>query len=396
MCNLCRKRITLIGIMKKNKIVCNYALLGIASFVLLGCHANEVQNYIADTVLAIPFSENSVDRRLNMSELTDSVEYIPIETNPALYPISHATCVKYIADKLYIQDVAQRLHIVNRQGKIIGQLSAIGKAKDEYISLGRFDVNPASGQISIYDNASRKMNIYSPQCDFIRSIRLDNNGLIDDFAVLPNGDHLMYLETFHSDDVRRGLWRIDSLGQFKNQYFDISNDFKYSSGLFPNMFQHINDTVISLKGHQDKNFIYHITQDTIKAAYKFEYDIPFADEIKNIRYANDEMRRKYAGKYYDKTDCMENNKWLLLTTTNGQKNVVLLYNKLTQEKIVFNSEDIKDVIVNDVGFPVKLTTFGNNIFVGLFYSETFESINNLKERFPHLSLNSNPVFALYY
>lgn len=241
--------------MKKNKIVCNYALLGIASLVLLGCHANEVQNYIADTVLAIPFSENSVDRRLNMSELTDSVEYIPIETNPALYPISHATCVKYIADKLYIQDVAQRLHIVNRQGKIIGQLSAIGKAKDEYISLGRFDVNPASGQISIYDNASRKMNIYSPQCDFIRSIRLDNNGLIDDFAVLPNGDHLMYLETFHSDDVRRGLWRIDSLGQFKNQYFDISNDFKYSSGLFPNMFQHINDTVISLKGHQDRKSV---------------------------------------------------------------------------------------------------------------------------------------------
>lgn len=331
-----------------------------------------------------------------MSEFTDSVEYIPIGNDSLLYPVSNAMCVKYIADKFYIQDAAQRLHVISRTGKIINQLSAIGKAKNEYVSLGHFDVNPANGQISIYDNASRKINIYSADCDFIRSMSLNNDGLIDDFAVLPNGDHLMYQETYHSDDVRRGLWRIDSLGHFKTQHFAISNDFKYSSGQFPNMFQHVNDTVICLKGHQDRDIIYHITKDTVVAAYQLEFNISFPNEMKKSRYADDDIRRKYAGKFYDKMDCMENNKWLMVTATNGLTDVALLYNKQTQEEFIFKSEDAEDLIINDVDFPVNVMTCGNNNFVGLFQSDTFESIAHLKERCLHLSPNSNPVIALYY
>lgn len=377
-------------------VMCKNILFSVTILVLLGCKANEAPNYTANTLFEISFSDNSGDRRLNMSEFTDSVEYIPIENDSTFHPISSAMCVKYIADKFYIQDAAQRLHIISRTGKIIGQLSAIGKAKNEYVSLGHFDVNPSNGQISVYDNASRKINIYSANCDFIRGISLDNDGLIDDFAVLPNGDHLMYQETYHSDDVRRGLWRIDSLGHFKTQHFAISNDFKYSSGQFPNMFQHVNDTVICLKGHQDRDIVYHITNDTVMAAYQLAFDISFPDEVKKSIYVNDEMRRKYAGKIYDKMDCMENNKWLMVTATNGLTDVALLYNKLTKERFVFKPENTEDIIVNDVDFPVNVMTCGNNSFVGLFQSETFESIAHLKEKFPHLSVNSNPVIALYY
>lgn len=371
-------------------------LISVICLVLFGCKANEAPNYISDTRLEVSFSHSSADRRLNLSEFTDSVEYIPIENDGSRYPVSNAMCVKYIGDKFYVQDAAQRLHVISKAGKIICQLSAIGRARNEYVSLGRFDVNPANSQISVYDNACRKINIYSADAGFIRSISLDNDGLIDDFAVLPNGDHLMYQETYHSDEVRRGLRRTDSLGHFKTQHFAISNDFKYSSGQFPYAFQHVNDTVVCLKGHQDKDFIYHITNDTVVAAYQLVFDVSFPDEVKKSMYADDNMRRKFAGKIYDKTDCLENDKWLYVTATNGLTNVALLYNKLTKERFVFNQEDAEDMIVNDIDFPVNIMACGNNHFVGLFQPETFESIPHLKELFPHLSQNSNPIIALYY
>lgn len=111
-------------------------LFNVVDLVLWGCMANEAPDYAADTLFEVSFSDNSVDRHLNMSELTDSVEYIPIENNGELYPISNAMCVKYIAGKFYIQDAAQRLHVVDRAGKIIRQLSSIGRARNEYVSLG--------------------------------------------------------------------------------------------------------------------------------------------------------------------------------------------------------------------------------------------------------------------
>ncbi len=90
----------------------------------------------------IEIKERDINTIAKLSELIDSIEYIPLETSKNCL-IGKVTKIKCFGDKLYIYDEpAQTILLYNINGKFISKYDKLGRGPFEYTNLNDFDIDP--------------------------------------------------------------------------------------------------------------------------------------------------------------------------------------------------------------------------------------------------------------
>ena len=356
-------------------------------FVSCGSNSREGQN---DDFIRIPvnFHENIIGKTmLCTSQYIDTVEYINITASEGVdYVIGEISDICYVGDKYYILDrMSKAIYTISEGGIIESVVHSPGRGPDEYLSLLAFDVNPTSSDICVMDDITRRIQIYNRKGEFKRTITIDD--IVRDMAVLPNGDFLLYTPDF-MDSNRRGLWRLDSLGNFKEHHVYIEDDFRYG-GIYPKYFTKINDSVVGLMGGEDYDRIYHITCDTVEVAYQIDIDIEMSKEVCQNELADLETE---PGEVYTKNDYCETESFLHFRIQTSSKQMIVNYDKKNEEILAIVDYDTR-TLKDDMGLYKYFDRSSNGV---LFTSLPVGLVMKyLSAEFSQINEDSNPLIVKY-
>lgn len=150
--------------MKKATILCL-----VAALLAVAC-AGKKNDAGELSAVQLPF-ENS---GWKMSEVADSIQYIPLETTPAclvgqidlLIPLDAALVV---VDK----EIARSVYLFGRDGHFLRQIGQRGEGPQEYASIEDVAIDRERGQVVLLDSGSERLLVYGLDGTFVQSVPLD-------------------------------------------------------------------------------------------------------------------------------------------------------------------------------------------------------------------------------
>ena len=193
--------------------------------IFCSCKQNTTESIVCENCkeFEISFKKDYQDK-IYTTEMLESEEFIQLETLDECL-ISDINKLIAINNKYYIFDrVEDVIFIFSKDGKFLNKISEKGRGPGQYISIACFDVNPKTNEINILDLNTKKMFIYDDNCRLNRVIEV--NDIVRDFIICENGDYLFFTND-KNEGSRRGLWRCDNNGLFKEQLVEIDEDFDY-------------------------------------------------------------------------------------------------------------------------------------------------------------------------
>ena len=355
--------------------------------LLLSCSGGEKPESPNTKIIYANFGGAGENVPFKLSQVIDSVRYISIESSSV--PIGHVQELKFACNRYYLADQSSHtIYVVDEDGGITSHIGRLGRAENEYITLQCFDVNPANGQVSIYDGASRKMVIYAENGDFVRSFRTDRSDVIRDFAVMADGSYLFYTPDYAAGS-HRGAWLADSNGMFISQLITIDDNFRYG-GLYPEYLYRLNDETICLMGGEDHDRIYHIIRDSVSVPYKID---PGSSIPRSLRSESLVDMNKYRGSIYTKSDYIETDGWMSVTLSDMMQNVLIFYDKKNDITYIIKNED---EIINDAKLFCGFGLSCYNRLISVVEAYAIVDNKDLREMFPDITYDSNPVLAVFY
>ncbi len=232
--------------------------------------------------------------------------------------------LKYVRGRYYMSDVKRRhILVFDDEGRILLDLSRRGRAEYEYVSMQCFDVNPANGEISVYDVGRRRMVVYSEDGAYLRSFDLGEGvKIFHDFAVREDGSYLIYITDVPPGSGRpSGLVGMDRDGNLTGILAPLDEDFHHTLGLVPyTNFHRLSDGTLTVHGEQDKNEIYHVGRDgELSVPYHIAYDVTWSAATREMTEPFDEPDYYCISKYF------ETDHWLGMLVLYQNKYPVLVY-----------------------------------------------------------------------
>lgn len=367
-------------------VMSRYCFIAFFIFFLFSCIGKKSDNVELNvSIIPMHFKTGTDDNvKLKMSTIIDTVEYIRIITpEDKDWIIGEMTEVQWCRDKYFIYDnTSKSIFVLSNNGIIENCLNEPGRGPDEYLTLTTFDVNSSSMEICVLDEVLRRIQIYSSKGEYRRTVHL--NDIVRDMAVLPNGDFLLYTPDYMEGN-RRGLWRVDSNGKFKEHHVAIDDDFLYG-GLYPKYFRKINDSLIGLMGGEDYDRIYHISCDSVNVAYQLDVDIEIPNEI-----AENELFDFEGEAIYTKNQYFETDNFLHVKVQSPNDFRLVYYD--TQNKEIISQMKKGSVFENDYGFYGYFSTSSNGYL--FTYLPVGAILQSVPEVFPDITENSNPILVRY-
>ena len=112
------------------------------------------------------------DRRIMLSELIDSVEYVPLETlDSSLLPA--LSKLLYVRDFIYASADTEIMKFDNK-GKFIGKLSRFGNGPQDYLNINDYDIVLRDGEAEIWVCHQKGISMYNADdFSFLGLISLD-------------------------------------------------------------------------------------------------------------------------------------------------------------------------------------------------------------------------------
>lgn len=357
----------------------------LSSVTLLSC-----VNHIDDTtfdgiILEAPLlHEIEEDSLLSFSSLFESVDTIYLNNDSVESTVGSIDNVKFSEGLVFIQS-NNELFVFNEDGSFKNKIGKKGRGPGEYLNLSKFDVLSSKKEVSILDCNLNRVLVYSYDGVFLR--KFDFKDFIHDFAVLPNGNYLFMNPDFYGRDTRRGLWELDSLGNFVNQYFTISDDYLHVS-INTHYLVHISPEIIGCQGIEDFDYIYHYKNGTLNPEYKFKTDIVVPNKIKKKggRWSN-------PNKEYTKTGYYESERLLILTATNFETGVKIVYDKKSKTLFRLYSDYLQRIKSADNYLPYFCACYEGKYVMYLDAASVLNS-DILKEKFPTITSDSNPILLI--
>lgn len=303
-------------------------------------------------------------RSFDLSEMVESIDYIRIEDSILLGSISDIKCWR---DCFYLYDKShQSIVVVNREGKILTNIAHRGRASNEYISLQAFAIEKTDGSIFIFDNAGRKVVVYSKDGRFIQTIPLSGDlAAFRDIEVTTQGTILLY-NPLWIEKKYDALVELDLSGRKLRTLF--TNDKKHRLAIAhipPDYFSVLSDGSITLMGREDRDLFYRLSPEgKLFAPYHMVTDVSIPTELK--RKVNLTREELSAGSYYEKVFYQETDNWLFFGLRYQRKTKYCIYNKLAGKQYVLKSiKDIQDPFESNITMfkrscgPYLLTLLSN-------------------------------------
>lgn len=276
-------------------------------------------------------------------------------------------------DNRYYLAERNKIRVYDEDGNHLFTIDNWGRAKGEYISLHSFDVNPVSGEISIFDQNGSKMLIYNREGQFTRDFAInDSLDVVRAFCVMEKGNYIFYNpgRTPGFPQIRAGAWMVDSVGCFMRHLVEVEEDFYYGAlAPYSFYFSHLGDGSISLMGTEDKNLIYHIAQDgKVTPCYNISFDLNISKEMRRKSYfTKEELQNE---NHYIKMGHLETDNLYVLMAYNPQKTGILFYDKVKDKEYMATNNTTTD-FVDDIGFSSYLGCAPDR-FLNLYYPGTDE------------------------
>ena len=168
-------------------------------------------------------------RVMNLSEIAESIEYIPLETNNESLLASPLMYLNFENGRLYIRQFQTEIKIFNQEGKFIKSFNKQGRGPQEYENLSSFYVDPLTNNLFVY--SLRKLTEYNNEGDFIKRILFNQTKEISIYG--PNKcfkiNENLYLVTFRNYKSKYSSCVTDSL--FNVLYFINYSEKEHSTRL---------------------------------------------------------------------------------------------------------------------------------------------------------------------
>ena len=121
-------------------------------------------------------------RQVYLSEIADSIEYIPLETTPeSLLSNPYYERIFYEKNILYFTQKNGIIKLFNSKGEYLCTFNRLGRGPQEYEQLGELQIDNMSGNIII--QSINKILEYFPNGEFIRNIFLPAPDKIDNIYI---------------------------------------------------------------------------------------------------------------------------------------------------------------------------------------------------------------------
>lgn len=289
--------------------------------------------------------------------------------------------IKSISDTLFISS-NNSIYLFDYDGQFIKRINKKGRGRGEYLQIEHFDINKTNRELIILDAyGGRKFFFYSYNGDFIRQIEVPD--IVDDFLVLENGDLLCYCPKYFGRG-NRGLWQIDSLGNYKKHLVEMDDAFQYTYALDRYM-THISDDEIGLMGSEDFDYFYNIKDGRIDTAFVMKTDYKLPNKYKRTGDYPDDSRKAYV-----KCEYIETKDLLYFILTNGFDDVQVFYNKKDDVLYRFYVDDISLIKRPQDIIPTFCSSHLGKIF---YYYDAGKILKDeyYKQLFPNITEQSNPV-----
>lgn len=331
--------------------------------------------------IKIDFTEQSEEKFMT-SQVFKKVSYIQLDTSCVVGQLDD---IRIHGNTIYICNKYEGvIHRFEKEGKYISSIKKRGRAGNEYVLLTDFEVSPINGDVHIYDSASKRILVYSKEGYYKKNIQTDD--IIRDFAVLDNGDYLMYTPD-KNGNARRGLWITDSVGTFRKQLVKVDNDYEYG-GIYPHYLSRIDKKHIGLMGGEDYDNFYIVSGDSVKTQLDVEFNITIPTRLKKERNIDYTM---YKGEIYTKNNYFESHRWIWFTATDFNKIALCFYDKVNNNCHIITNEESLIEDIKLYGTPLYVY---DDMMISVIYASDVLASPTMSKMFPNINDTSNPILEL--
>ena len=133
---------------------------------LFACNNKEKTESNLPTLVISDWDRN---KDLNISDICDTLIYIPLETTDES-PVISANWMKMSKTRIYIADYNIGLKVFSLKGKFLFKIANKGKGPGEFGEFTSFDINEKD-EILVNDNRNQKLIFYSNNGEFLKEVR---------------------------------------------------------------------------------------------------------------------------------------------------------------------------------------------------------------------------------
>ncbi|MDP3436402.1 MAG: 6-bladed beta-propeller [Bacteroidales bacterium] len=146
------------------------------AILLTACNTNKQE--LNDLRLIDVAGAVNNSRTVNLSEIADSIEYIPLETRKeSLIGIIHGGRIFREQELIYIPVLNEGVRVFNKKGEFINTIHKEGRGPEEYGRYLKNNIDHVTG--NIYIQGSRIIIEYKYNGDFVRKINLPEYSMGD-------------------------------------------------------------------------------------------------------------------------------------------------------------------------------------------------------------------------
>lgn len=366
----------------KRELSFSVALL--SALLVCSCKSQSTPSLEFDgKVLEAPLLSDELTDKPVYSDYVASIDTIRLESDVLESYVYWVEDLRCTDDYIFIKS-RDGIYAFDYQGKFVRTIRKIGRGRGEYLEIKKFDIQERLRQISIYDLQTASIYVYSFDGVFIKKIPVSQ--YICEFAALSNGHYLLY--NYEDGPQIKGLFEIDGDGKYVKTLFEIPEYYKH---IYPNQnfFNHISDDVVSFMSLEDKDIIYHYTNDSLYSAYKINTGVELPLDILQTPKTWEFPDEGYIKQLYYETDRL-----LSLCIWSKQNYVQLFYDKQKDHLFrMYRAEAISDGSLSD-RYPYFRFVYNGRCADFISRDEIMEDPALIK-RFPDYDEECNPMIILY-
>ena len=399
-----------------NRVISYVMLASMFIFCLSACDSKkeQVETTSEGYPVHIPFATAlESERDLRLSDVADSVRFIPLETTDASLMNRVATGNILKSSKYWFVPSYRELFQFTDEGKFVRTIGSRGSGPGEYISVLCADIDESLGHVYVL-SPDTKINVYDMETGTYLYSRKSPSSASRAFLMLNDSVSVCYQYNTNGQ-VQFRILVADAAGD-TIQAFPRSDLFEMRGGY--SMVVHFDDDrfmfrygdkVCYKEYYNDTLFV--VTSDSLKPRYVFDlgkYSMPVEHRPEVLD--GDKRLFKSASFSYIRTQTLETDAWLFMPYSYWQIEStiiddmhLLVYNKKQKETFAVRN----GAIANDLSGTPSLsfcpqTTVASNVAVSLLPAEDIlekaeEDPAILKHpRLKELTEDSNPVLMVVY
>lgn len=162
------------------------------SFLCFSCSSKQMKEQESASCIRVnlaDYLEGEKDDEVALSELVDSLAYIPLQT-PDDLPMDVLMSVKMSSEYIFVLDRRQVLYRFDKQGRFLNLIGNRGGGPEEYVSAVDFEVDEKNRAVCLFDIYRKKIKFYQMSGAFMEDMVVPEG--VESIALLNDSSFIGY------------------------------------------------------------------------------------------------------------------------------------------------------------------------------------------------------------